>query len=193
MCSSDLFTSHDIGCSSDFINAKPKSCVIRFAFNYFNALGRRISGNTTAWGIQYSTLAKFLFVDASDGEFRNTVAKNTDKISKVVVTKSLVSDTPSDITLDTSPYYNSNSNNKDNQIKISAYAFRAYEGIYNAYFRDNRNNPYYINGEVQYNQWIPSYEGGVDSNIYELHYANWEKDFLTPPIVTGKQIGRAHV
>ena len=51
-------------------------------------------------------------------------------ISKVAITKSLVSDVPSDLTLETSPFYNSNSNNKDNQIKVSAYAFRAYEGIY---------------------------------------------------------------
>lgn len=175
------------GCSPEFINLKPKSSSIRFVFNYFNALGRRISGNTTAWGIQYSTLAKFLFSDASDGESRNTIGKYTNMISKVAITKSLVSDTPSDLTLETSPYYNSNSVNKDNQIKISAYAFRAYEGIYNAYFRDNRNNPYYVNGEVQYNQWIPSYEGGADSNIYELRYANWEKDFLTTAVQSPQQ------
>lgn len=175
------------GCSPELINAKPKSCAIRFAFNYFNALGRRISGDTTAWGIQYSTLSKFLFEGASDGEEQNTIGKFTNLISKVVITKSLVSDAPSDITLETSPYYNSTSVNKDNQIKLSAYAFRAYEGIYNAYYRDNRNNPYYINGEVQYNQWIPSYEGGADSNIYELHYANWEKDFLTTAVQSPQQ------
>lgn len=175
------------GCSPEFINLKPKNSSIRFAFNYFNALGRRISGNTTAWGIQYSTLAKFLFDSVSDGEERNTIGKYTTKISKVAVTKSLVSDTPSNITLETSPYYNSTSANKVDQIKVSAYAFRAYEGIYNAYYRDNRNNPYYINGEVQYNQWIPTYEGGADSNIYELHYANWEKDFLTTAVQSPQQ------
>lgn len=175
------------GCSSEFINDNLEKCTVRFVFNYFNALGRRISGSTTAWDIQYSTLAKFLFPDVSDGEERNTIRKHTDKISKVAITKSLVSDTPSDLILKTSPYYNSTSDNKDNQIKVSAYAFRAYEGIYNAYYRDNRNNPYYINGEVQYNQWIPSYEGGADSNIYELHYANWEKDFLTTAVQSPQQ------
>ena len=36
-----------------------------------------------------------------------------------------------DITLTTSPYCNSNSVNKDKQLKLSAYAARAYEGIYN--------------------------------------------------------------
>lgn len=175
------------GCSSELINLKPQSCAIRFAFNYFNALGRRISGDTTAWGIQFSTLAKFLFTGLSDGEFSDTLARLTNIISKVAIAKSLVSDTPSDLTLQTSPYYNSSSGNKDNQVKISAYAFRAYEGIYNAYYRDNRNNPYYINGEVQYNQWIPSYEGGADQNNYVLHYANWEKDFLTTAVQSPQQ------
>lgn len=175
------------GCSPEFIDAKPKSCAIRFAFNYFNALGRRISGNTTAWGIKFTTLAKFLFSGVDDGEYNHEFAKQTALISKVTVTKSLVSDVPSDLTLATSPYYNSSFENKDNQIKISAYAFRAYEGIYNAYYRDNRNNPYYINGEVQYNQWIPSYEGGADNNLYELHYANWEKDFLTTAVQSPQQ------
>ena len=81
-------------------------------------------------------------------------------------------DKPSDITLSNSPYYNSASLLSDRQIKIAAYSFRAYEGIYNSYIRDNRNNPYYVNGQIQYNQWIPTYEGGADPNIYELHYAN---------------------
>ena len=92
-----------------------------------------------------------------------------------------------ELTLSTSPYYNSNSQNKDKQIKLSAYAARAYEGIYNSVYRDNRNNPYYINGAIQYNQWIPSYEGGADSYPYELRYANWEKDFLTTAVQSPQQ------
>lgn len=91
------------------------------------------------------------------------------------------------LTVSTSPYYNSNSPKKDNQIKLSAYAARAYEGIYNSFYRDNRNNPYYINGVVQYNQWIPSYDGGADSYPYELRYANWEKDFLTTAVQSPQQ------
>lgn len=91
------------------------------------------------------------------------------------------------LSLATSPYYNSGSDKKNDQIKISAYAFRAYEGIYNAYFRDNRNNPYYVNGQVEYNKWIPTYDGGADSNIYELHQANWEQDFLTTAVFTPQQ------
>lgn len=92
-----------------------------------------------------------------------------------------------ELSLSTSPWYNSASSNKDKQIKLSSYAFRAYEGIYNCYYRDNRNNPYYIDGQVQYNQWIPSYDGGEDNNMYELRYANWEKDFLTTAVQSPQQ------
>lgn len=92
-----------------------------------------------------------------------------------------------DIDLNSSPWYNSESANKDKQQKILAYGFRAYEGIYNAYIRDNRNNPYYLNGQVQYNKWIPSDEGGEDNNLYELRYANWEKDFLTTAVQSPQQ------
>lgn len=76
---------------------------------------------------------------------------------------------------------------QDDLVKLSAYAFRAYEGIYNAYYRDNRNNPYYVDGQVQYNQWIPTYEGGKDDNLYELRYANWERDFLTTAVQSPQQ------
>lgn len=92
-----------------------------------------------------------------------------------------------DVNLTTSPWYNSGSKNKDKQQKILAYGFRAYEGICNAYIRDNRNNPYYLNGQVQYNKWIPSDEGGEDNNLYELRYANWEKDFLTTAVQSPQQ------
>ena len=79
------------------------------------------------------------------------------------------------------------SEDQDKLVKLSAYAFRAYEGIYNAYYRDNRNNPYYVDGVVQYNQWIPTYEGGKDDNLYELRYANWERDFLTTAVQSPQQ------
>ena len=88
----------------------------------------------------------------------------------------------------TSPYYSSTSGDSAKQLKISAYAARAYEGIYNSWFRDNRNNPYYINGQVEYNKWIPNYNGGADpASNYKLRYANWERDFLTTAVQTPQQ------
>lgn len=100
---------------------------------------------------------------------------------------SAAKDAVNDLSLSNSPWYNSNSSNKDKQQKILAYGFRAYEGIYNSFIRDNRNNPYYLNGQVQYNTWIPNDNGGEDNELYELRYANWEKDFLTTAVQSPQQ------
>ena len=162
-----------------------------FAFlNLFSAFGRRISGNTTAWGLQTTSLGR-AFPGIPDGEqTKGFTLRVTDfdlAGSNAQAHYYVTADKPVDLTLSSSPYYNSDSVNKDKQIKISAYSFRAYEGIYNAYIRDNRNNPYYVNGQVQYNKWIPTYDGGADQNIYELRYANWEKDFLTTAVQSPQQ------
>lgn len=93
----------------------------------------------------------------------------------------------SDIDDVTSPYYDSSSNNKEKQLKIAAYSARAYEAVYNAFFRYNRNNPYYVDGEVQYNQWLPTLEGGADNFDYRLRYCNWEKDSFTTAVQSPQQ------
>ena len=72
-------------------------------------------------------------------------------------------------------------------INISALPFRAYESIYNAFYRDQRNNPYMIDGVPEYNKWIPTTDGGVDNYVYSLHYANWEQDFLTTAVQSPQQ------
>lgn len=75
-------------------------------------------------------------------------------------------------------------------IPISALPARAYEQIYNAFYRDERNNPYILNNEKEYNKFLPTVEGGADPNNYTLHYRNWEQDFITTALPTPQQ-GRA--
>lgn len=114
---------------------------------------------------------------------------DTDNLT-VTVTFPMVSGSGSALELSrqTSPYYSSANPNKDKQLKIAAYAARAYEGVYNSWFRDNRNNPYYLDGQVEYNKWIPNYNGGADpASNYQLRYANWERDFLTTAVQTPQQ------
>lgn len=88
-----------------------------------------------------------------------------------------------DITFDDCPWTKVGSSG----INISALPFRAYESIYNAFYRDQRNNPYMIDGVPEYNKWIPSQEGGVDMHVYSLRYANWEQDFLTTAVQSPQQ------
>lgn len=75
-------------------------------------------------------------------------------------------------------------------IPVSALPARAYEQIYNAFYRDERNNPYILNNEKEYNKFLPTVEGGADPNNYTLHYRNWEQDFITTALPTPQQ-GRA--
>lgn len=77
--------------------------------------------------------------------------------------------------------------NKSFPVGINALPFRAYESIYNAFYRDNRNNPYLVNGVNDPNVYIPSKKGGSDQNVYEIHRRNWEQDFLTSAVPSPQQ------
>lgn len=74
-----------------------------------------------------------------------------------------------------------------NNPRLLAYRFRAYEAVYNAYYRDIRNNPFVVNGRPVYNKWLPTMKGGADTTTYELHQCNWERDFLTTAVPNPQQ------
>lgn len=78
----------------------------------------------------------------------------------------------------------------DVPFDISALPFRAYEQIYNSFYRDSRNNPLYVDGVFDPNRFIPNENGGVDSTAYRLYKRNWEQDFLTTAL-TSPQYGPA--
>ena len=164
-------------------------------FNCFNSLCRYISGGSTRWEYVKGPSLDALYPSMPPSPLTFTgpeLEVELDESIRLALTTLYInvqknSGQVRDIDFSTSPYYSSNSANKDKQLKLSAYAARAYEGIYNSVYRDNRNNPYYIDGVVQYNQWIPSYDGGADSYPYELRYANWEKDFLTTAVQSPQQ------
>ncbi|UPW41265.1 major capsid protein [Sigmofec virus UA08Rod_4626] len=74
-----------------------------------------------------------------------------------------------------------------NKVPLSALPFRAYESIYNSFYRDDRNNPNVIDGKVEYNKYLPTTAGGSDNTDYQLRYRNWEQDFLTTSVPTPQQ------
>jgi len=74
-----------------------------------------------------------------------------------------------------------------NRRRLLAYRFRAYESVYNAYYRDIRNNPFIVDGRPVYNKWLPTMKGGADKTRYELHQCNWERDFLTTAVPNPQQ------
>lgn len=86
----------------------------------------------------------------------------------------------------TTPYFMRGSQNQ-NSLKISAYPYRTYEAIYNAYIRNTKNNPFLIDGKPVYNTWIPTDAGGADSTDYQLHHANWASDMFTTAVPSPQQ------
>lgn len=83
------------------------------------------------------------------------------------------------------PYFSSS--NPSGPIKVNALPFRGYEMIYNVFYRNSQNNPYILNGVAEYNKYIPTDEGGSDTNHYKLRFRNWEDDFLTTAVQSPQQ------
>ena len=92
-----------------------------------------------------------------------------------------------DIDHTTSPYWRSDDNRGKSTIKLNAILPRFYETTYNLYYRNPQNNPYILNGTPEYNKFIPTKDGGVDSNLYQLRRRNWEDDFLTSAVQSPQQ------
>jgi hypothetical protein len=90
----------------------------------------------------------------------------------------------SETTYQTTPFA---TNDKPANLHLLAYRFRAYEAVYNAYYRDIRNNPFVVNGRPVYNKWLPTMKGGADKTTYTLHQCNWERDFLTTAVPNPQQ------
>nr|WNN13409.1 MAG: major capsid protein [Microvirus sp.] len=68
---------------------------------------------------------------------------------------------------------------RDGKHNPNALPFRAYEAIYNAYYRNQLVEPFMINGQPEYNKFVPVDTGSADSYDYKLHYRNWEDDVFT--------------
>lgn len=110
------------------------------------------------------------------------------KVSTLAVSSLSVYDSPqeSEVTFDDFPF-KSQESGTDIYPRLLAYRFRAYESVYNAYYRDIRNNPFVVDGRPVYNKWLPTMKGGADSTLYELHQCNWERDFLTTAVPNPQQ------
>lgn len=65
------------------------------------------------------------------------------------------------------------------KIRLNALPFRAYESIYNAFYRNEVVDPFILDGKPCYNDYIRSHAGGADTLDYDLQYRNWEMDYFT--------------
>lgn len=110
------------------------------------------------------------------------------KLGELATSSIVVYDTPldSEITFNDFPFKSQRAGSSKGP-RLLAYRFRAYESVYNAYYRDIRNNPFIVNGRPVYNKWLPTMKGGADDTLYELHQCNWERDFLTTAVPNPQQ------
>lgn len=76
---------------------------------------------------------------------------------------------------------------KPDGIRISALPFRAVEACYNAFYRDDRNNPLIIDGKPYYNVYVQNKRGGADTTRYHLYQRNWESDVFTSAVQSPQQ------
>lgn len=85
------------------------------------------------------------------------------------------------------PYYGA-SNMGEDSVKISALPFRAYESIYNAFYRNQHGNqPFMIDGVTQYNKYNTTKADGADTTDYKLMQRNWELDAYTSCLPSPQQ------
>ena len=80
---------------------------------------------------------------------------------------------------------------EDIPLRLSALPFRAYESIYNAYYRNTQNQPFYVdvNGVMtpQYNRYNTCLEDGADETDYKLFSRNYEMDCFTSCLPSPQQ------
>lgn len=73
------------------------------------------------------------------------------------------------------------------RIRLNALPFRAYESVYNAFFRNTQNQPFYINGVEQFNRYNTTLEDGADTTPYHIFFRNYEMDYLTSALQSPQQ------
>lgn len=72
--------------------------------------------------------------------------------------------------------------------KFNALRFRCYESIYNAFYRDARNNPLLDDrGDPIYNKYLKSDGSGRDIFPYKIHTRNWQFDQFTSCVPSPQQ------
>lgn len=79
------------------------------------------------------------------------------------------------------------SEDNSHRLRVTALPFRAVESCYNAFYRDDRNNPLMIDGKPYYNTWVQNRKGGPDSGLYKMYKRNWESDVFTTAVQSPTQ------
>lgn len=75
----------------------------------------------------------------------------------------------------------------DKKLKINALPYRAYEAIYNSFYRNPQNDPFILNGQPEYNRYVTNLGDGADATPYKIMLRNWELDMFTSAVQRPQQ------
>ena len=141
---------------------------------YVGIVMNQSEGSTT----NFMTLPSVLPTDSS---YKNVGDSITFPVEGIQVL-----DSTEDSTVQFNPFV-THSGETTPKIKLNALPFRAYESIYNYFYRDETVDPFKINGKEVYNDFIPTHAGGADTTHYRIHQKNWERDYYTSCQVSPQQ------
>lgn len=91
-----------------------------------------------------------------------------------------------DISIDDNPFISPDTG-VEPAIMLSALPSRAYEAIFNSFYRNVEVDPFRIDGQIEYDKFIPNDGDGADNYPYDFHYQYWEHDFLTDSVPSPQQ------
>ena len=135
-----------------------------------------------------------LQVKSASGGFQaliNYFSANSANVKESDFTAIQISAKYSGFNYDAGSVSEANSTYNPNYLPISALPFRAYESIFNAFYRNERIDPLLDeDGDPTYNKYLQNDGDGEDNYDYELHNRYWEKDFLTTALYS-PQMGNA--
>lgn len=73
-------------------------------------------------------------------------------------------------------------------IKINALPFRAYEAIWNGFYRKTQSDPFILQGQKEYNQYVTNNNGGADTTTpMTFNNRYWENDVFVSALPSPQQ------
>lgn len=140
----------------------------------------------------YNSQSKDLYISIALPYIQRQVIQTIDKDQQTYVVYPFALSFFCNAVLDTEPVADRNpfitqTGATEPEIMISALPCRALEAIFNSFYRNIEVDPFRINGQIEYDKFVPNDGDGADDYPYDFHYQYWEHDFLTDSLPSPQQ------
>lgn len=140
----------------------------------------------------YNQQGQELYISIALPYNQDFIIQDIDKVEKIHLVYPFALSFFIDEVVDSEPIANRNpfitqTGAQEPEIMISALPCRALEAIFNSFYRNVEVDPFRINGQIEYDKFVPNDEDGADSYPYDFHYQYWEHDFLTDSLPSPQQ------